>query len=587
MRLVACSFRPAGRWPNDPEDRPRFGERAAGYAVFYAYDLRGLETEARFGSVAGPGVTNAYDGFGRLAASTTNMDGTARTFTSSYDAESNRTRLAISSGYVMNWTFDGLDRMTGLIDGNGEQLVRITYDPAGRRQGLALGPGGASAAAYGYDPAGRLQGLTHDLGGGAFDQALTFAYNPASQIVARTASNDGYASNTAQAVSRPYSVNGLNQYIAAGPATFAYDANGNLTFDGTNSYVYDAENRLVSASGGRSAALAYDPLGRLWQVTGPSGVTRLTYDGDRLTEEYDGSGQWLRLYAHGPNPDEPLIWYELTGGPVRRYLHADHQGSVIASNDDAGNVVGLAGYDAWGIPNSTSLTNVGRLGYTGQAWLPELGMWYYKARLYSPTLGRFLQTDPVGYKDQVNLYAYVGNDPVDGRDPDGTQSAPAIPLESPCSSCHTNSGGLRQINVSLPKIPWQAVAAVGAGAFCVASPTSCATVLNALLNEGKRPSDGTPIREEATPERIGNAGSDDIYSKPGGVDEANADFDKNADADTIRSLGDGVRIGKTPEGDNITVRPSSKAGPPTVEMTRGNGKARMTDKFRYNGEDEE
>jgi RHS repeat-associated protein len=62
---------------------------------------------------------------------------------------------------------------------------------------------------------------------------------------------------------------------------------------------------------------------------------------------------------------------------------------------------------------------VGRFGYTGQAWLPELGMWYYKARIYSPMLGRFLQVDPVGYKDQINLYAYVGNDPMDHTDPRG------------------------------------------------------------------------------------------------------------------------------------------------------------------------
>jgi RHS repeat-associated protein len=166
---------------------------------------------------------------------------------------------------------------------------------------------------------------------------------------------------------------------------------------------------------------AYDAAGRRIEkkVDGATQV-KYVYDGDHILAEYNGSNTLLRKYVHGPCVDEPICMIEAGGTYAgTHYYHYDALGSCVAMTNSAGNVTQLYEYSVYGQVAASDADHPNRFMFTGREFDKDTGLYYYRARYYHPEIGRFLQTDPIGYGDGMNWYVYCGSNPLNRTDPRG------------------------------------------------------------------------------------------------------------------------------------------------------------------------
>ena len=157
---------------------------------------------------------------------------------------------------------------------------------------------------------------------------------------------------------------------------------------------------------------------------GAGAKTTYLYDGADLLTETDAAGTLTARYLIGPRIDEPL---ELTRGTTTHYYSADVLGSIALLTTSAGAPAESYTYDPFGTPTiknaSGTVIPSSALGnpflFTAREWDSETALYFYRARYYKPAMGRFLSRDPLGAAPDVNLYRYVGNNPLTYVDPDG------------------------------------------------------------------------------------------------------------------------------------------------------------------------
>jgi RHS repeat-associated protein len=340
------------------------------------------------------------------------------TFGVIYDALSRRTQMTRPNGVYTNYAYDSVSHLLSMLHQVGLNTLdgaSYTYDPAGNRT-AKTNYVNATTSNYTYDP---LYELTQVTQGASTTESYSY----------------DAVGNRLSSLSVPnYNYNASNELTSNSSGSYTYDANGNTLSDASGrSFTWDFENRLVQAvvpgTNGGTTTFKYDPFGRRIQKSGPLGTTNYLYDGidpkANPVEEVDNSGSILARYTEGEYVDEPLAEVR---GTNTSYYEADTVGSITSLTNPAASLTNSYIYDAFGNLTTTSGALTNPFQFTGRDSDPETSLYYYRARYYSPQIGRFISEDPVQFGGGNNFFAYVRNNPLRFKDPSGL-----ITIDGSCS----------------------------------------------------------------------------------------------------------------------------------------------------------
>lgn len=388
--------------------------------VTLTYDLANRLTKANKPVVSGDPSTGDFEFF---------FDTAGRFYKEKYpdakivehvlDANGNITKTIYPDSWYSERFYDELNRLTDIkLNGSGTAAAHFDWDPLSRRKKLTYQNGVVTDYTHQLDD--DLASIVHTFTGSSV--TFTLGYDKTHKMNSQQVSDGAnYMWHPAAAGTTTYgTATNLNQYPTIGGVTQSYNSNGCLTGDGTWTFDYDTENHLLTASKtGVSVTNRYDPMHRQREHQVDSVKNRYIYAGWQRIADYDGVTDTLQSrYVYGTALDDVLIKVA-SGGALTYYSH-NHQGSVVALADSSGTATNRYKYSPWGESPSLSGTTH---GFTGQRFESESGLYYMKARYYSPANGgRFLQPDPILYAGgDLNLYTYVGNCPLKFTDPLGLQ----------------------------------------------------------------------------------------------------------------------------------------------------------------------